>query len=172
MKFNGLPPGAEDLPQGRPQRRGPAPRVPSPRIATPRIQAPTPTRPSLLGDIGRVGLLWFGSLIPLAFITQVFAGSSFSPGQGGGFRELLTWVIVFGVITLGIVAERHTHSRSDALTDLTRTGAMFGFLVGVVVAVVWFSMKGGPEPGNWFVGPAFAAAGAAVSLYTGTTRGR
>ncbi|WP_216699020.1 hypothetical protein, partial [Arthrobacter sp. 35/47] len=33
-------------------------------------------------------------------------------------------------------------------------GLFLGYLVGLVYAVVNFSLKGGPEPGDWWVAPA------------------
>lgn len=39
---------------------------------------------------------WVALYGPASFITQIWAGSQYSPGQGGGLAELLGWSAFFG----------------------------------------------------------------------------
>ncbi len=183
MDFTGPPPGTEHLPEGRPSRPGipgtariprpaasrpPAPRAgrvpprPAPAVRSPR---PPARRRSLAGELVMISVSWFGVGVPAAFVTQIWAGSGFSPGQGGGFPELITWVVIFGAVTIAMVAERHLNTRENDIAEIARTGALGGAVLGVILAFVWFALKNGPAPGNWFVGPCCASAGAAFLLY-------
>jgi hypothetical protein len=131
-------------------------------------------RPDILGVLANIfsaSLVWWGSFIPLAFVTQIYAGSTVSPGGGGGFSELFAWTNGFGVMVLILVAIRSVagsnSSQRDARafdSEVFQSGAI-GYGVAAVVAIVWFMSKGGPSSGNWFIGPLGATIGVAYSLF-------
>lgn len=92
--------------------------------------------------------LWYGVA---SFITQIWAGSSFSPGQGRGIAELLTWAALFGLTAVAgclllLPGDYEGVSVYGAIT--------LGYLFGLFYAVVWFTSKGGPRPGDWYIAPA------------------
>jgi hypothetical protein len=105
---------------------------------------------------------WFGWLIPLSLVTQIWAGGSTSPGQGGGVGELLAWTALFGGVCLAMVASRA--SRGPVI-DRALVAAYIGFVVGAVAGAVWFTATDGPDVGEWFVGPGGAAVAVAIALY-------
>lgn len=84
--------------------------------------------------------------------------------KGGGFMELIAWVAVFGVASIAMVAERCIRTDPTGVSGRAQTGALVGFLVGGVAVIAWFSSKGGPGTGDWFIGPAGAAVGVAIML--------
>lgn len=173
MEFRKLPPGTENTPEGRPYSAGgfgsgygsgPDSFAGGTVEGAGRLR-PAPSIGAILADIVMVTLCWCGAFIPLSLVTQLWAGSQYSPGQGGGLRELLGWSALFGAIVLVMVTERQIRAPGEGCTEYVLGGGVPGFIVGAVSAVVWFTSKNGPTTGDWFVGPACAAAGAAVALY-------
>lgn len=109
------------------------------------------------------GLRWVALYGALSLVTQIWAGGPFSGGQGGGLRELIKWSVIFGVISVAVIIERalrtdHAVQRLRAAT----VAAVVGHMIGTVIAIIWFSTKGGPEEGDWWVGPASAATAVAL----------
>jgi hypothetical protein len=49
----------------------------------------------------RTAVAWSILYLVASFVTQLWAGSQYSPGQGGGLRELLQWSALFGLIAVG-----------------------------------------------------------------------
>jgi len=104
---------------------------------------------------------WTGFYLFAAFVTQIWAGSEFSRGQGGGFIELIQWSALFGVVaTVGCLyltpssAPKHGDQNWAPLL-----GLFGGYLLGLAWAVFAFTAKGGPEPGDWWVCPALSCTG-------------
>lgn len=93
----------------------------------------------------------------LSFVTQLWAGSQFSQGQGGGLGELIKWSAIFGAIALAVVAERAINGSRVIDVKAAFIAAVIGQAIGTAVALLWFTAKGGPTAGDWWVGPAFAA---------------
>lgn len=162
MEFHHMPPGTGGKGEvARTSSARPYP-VQSPRrAATSYSTAPT-CRP--VRQAASIALYWFGWFIPLSLVTQLWAGSHFSPGHGGGLKELVGWVVAFGAITAGLVAKRAADDPTVEWAAPAARGATWGFLAGVVTALVWFTSKGGPATGDWFVGPAMACVGVAIAL--------
>lgn len=86
-----------------------------------------------------------------SFVTQIWAGSSFSPGQGGGIAELLAWSTLFGALA---VFGALILLPSDYDGALIFAALFIGYIVGIAYAIVWFTAGGGPKPGDWWVAPA------------------
>lgn len=107
-----------------------------------------------------LGLAWRWVLLygVLSLVTQIWAGSEFSPGQGGGLAELLRWSVIFGVVAIAAAVERAINSSRIIEPRTTFRAALVGTFLGGIGAIVWFSMKGGPSSGDWWVAPAVAAA--------------
>lgn len=105
-----------------------------------------------------VALRWVVLYIPLVFVTQIWAGSQFSPGQGGGWRELTTWAAVFGVVAVVACVERAFNGNRIVDPGAVTRVAGIGHGVGTAIALVWFTSKGGPSTSDWFIAPAVAAA--------------
>lgn len=99
-------------------------------------------------------VLYYGFL---SFVTQIWAGSQFSPGQGGGLGELLGWSAVFGFVAVAAAVERAMHSSRMIDPKTTFIVAVVGTAIGGALAVLWFTSKGGPSRGDWWIAPAFAA---------------
>lgn len=99
----------------------------------------------------------------LSFVTQLWAGSQYSPGAGGGFVELALWSALFGVIAVAVVVERAINGNRRFTAKSTFIATILGQTVGAVIAIAWFSSKNGPQQGEWWIGPAFAAV--AVTLW-------
>lgn len=105
------------------------------------------------------GLAWRWALLYgfLSFVTQIWAGSQFSPGQGGGLGELLAWSGVFGVVAIAAAVERAIHGDRVIDPKITFRVAVVGTVIGGAVAIAWFASKGGPVRGDWWIAPAGAA---------------
>lgn len=99
----------------------------------------------------------------LSFVTQLWAGSQFSTGQGGGFGELIKWSAIFGAIAVAVVVERAVNGSRVIDGKASFYVAVVGQLIGTGIALMWFTAKGGPTAGDWWVGPACAAL--AVTLW-------
>lgn len=99
----------------------------------------------------------------LSYVTQLWAGSQYSVGQGGGLGELIKWSTIFGAIALAVVIERVVNGSRVIDGKAAFYAAVVGQLVGTGVALWWFTAKGGPAAGDWWVGPACAAL--AVTLW-------
>ncbi len=109
----------------------------------------------------RLAAGWMVLYVPAAFITQLWAGGTYSPGQGGGIAELLRWSFLFGVFAVlacyflsPSVAPRFGDKRWAPFS-----GLLFGYLFGAVWAVIGFSMRGGPQEGDWWVAPSMSLVG-------------
>jgi hypothetical protein len=86
-----------------------------------------------------------------SFITQLWAGSEFSKGRGGGLAELVTWSVLFGLLTVvGTLLLLPTDYAGIAVFS----SLYIGYGVGLVYALITFTSKGGPSPGDWWVAPA------------------
>lgn len=105
---------------------------------------------------------WAAFYLVLSFVTQLWAGSQFSAGQGGGFRELVGWSIAFGVIAVGVSVEREINGRRVIDPQAAFVAGVVGQVIASVAAIAWFTSKGGPAPGDWWLGPAGAAVCVAV----------
>lgn len=112
-----------------------------------------------------LGIAWRWMLlyVVLSLVTQLWAGSQYSSGQGGGFAELIRWSAVFGVIAVAVRVERAFNGTRIVDPTAVLFAAGIGHLLGGVLAVWWFTSKGGPETGDWWVAPALAAT--CVALY-------
>lgn len=98
-------------------------------------------------------LAWIWTLLYgiASFVTQLWAGSEFSPGQGGGLAELLTWSVTFGVLTvLGALLLLPGQYANAGIYS----APLIGYVIGLVYAVINFTQRGGPAPGDWWVAPA------------------
>lgn len=93
----------------------------------------------------------------LTFVTQLWAGSQYSAGQGGGVAELIRWSVIFGVIAVGVVVERVLNGDRVVEAGASFMAAVVGQAAGTGLALVWFTSKGGPVEGDWWIGPALAA---------------
>lgn len=111
-----------------------------------------------------LGLAWRWTALyaVLCFVTQVWAGSQYSPGQGGGLAELVKWAAIFGAIAVAVAVERVVNGRRLVEPMAAFFAAVVGQVVGTGLALAWFTYKGGPQAGDWWIGPAFAAAGVAL----------
>lgn len=105
-----------------------------------------------------VAVRWALLYAPMVFITQLWAGSEYSPGQGGGWRELAMWAGVFGVVAVAACVERAANGSRIVDPGAVLKAALAGHAVGTGIAVAWFGAKGAPSVGDWFVAPAMAAA--------------
>lgn len=108
---------------------------------------------------------WAALYLVLSFVTQIWAGSQFSAGQGGGFQELVGWSVAFGVIAVGVSVERGISGRRVIDPQAVFIAGVVGQVIASVVAIVWFTSKGGPAPGDWWLGPAGAALCVAVWVH-------
>lgn len=117
-------------------------------------------------SITLVGVWWVGWFLPASFVTQIWAGSSFSPGQGGGFRELIFWSLLFGFLLLVFVAFAKEIGYTRADTDEVRMAIVIGFFLGALYFVYRVSATGGmPSTGSWWPAPAGSAlAGSLIVL--------
>jgi hypothetical protein len=92
-----------------------------------------------------------------SLVTQIWAGGPFSPGQGGGLGELLAWSGLYGLITVVgsvILLPSGRDEVDELLVFIPLIGGAVGYVIGLVYALFAFQMKGGPEPGDWWVAPA------------------
>lgn len=99
----------------------------------------------------RLAWIWILLYGIASFVTQLWAGSEFSPGQGGGLAELLTWSAAFGALTL--LGTLLLLPRQYANAGIY-SAPLIGYVIGLVYAVVNFTQRGGPTPGDWWVAPA------------------
>ncbi|MFI6233993.1 hypothetical protein ACIBD9_10610 [Micromonospora sp. NPDC050784] len=109
----------------------------------------------------RMAVAWSILYLVASFVTQIWAGSQFSPDQGGGLRELLQWSGIFGLIAVAgclyLVPSRAPKHGDQHWAPLL--GVFGGYLLGLVWAVLAFTQKGGPDPGDWWVCPALSCVG-------------
>jgi hypothetical protein len=104
-----------------------------------------------------VALRWVLLYGPLVFLTQLWAGTQYSPGQGGGWRELTLWAVAFGLVTTTACVERAINGTRVVDPGAVLKVAVAGHVAGSAVAVWWFTTKGGPGLRDWWVAPAVAA---------------
>jgi hypothetical protein len=109
----------------------------------------------------RTAMVWSGFYLAASFVTQIWAGSQYSPGQGGGFKELVQWSALFGAIAVvGCLYLVPSRGAKDAGHDWGPAfGLLGGYLLGMIWAVVAFTAKNGPSPGDWWVCPAMSCIG-------------
>ncbi|MEU1349860.1 hypothetical protein [Streptomyces sp. NPDC005795] len=113
-----------------------------------------------VGASWRIAVAWIAFYATASFVTQIWAGSQFSPGQGGGLKELLLWSATFGALTVAGCFYL-TPSRGPWHGDpqwAPYLGMVGGYAFGLLWAVVAFT-KRGPEPGDWWVCPATSCVG-------------
>lgn len=110
------------------------------------------------GAVG-VGVAWRWATLyaALCFVTQIWAGSQHSPGQGGGLMELVAWAGAFGVVVVVAAVERELNGSRVIDPGAILRVAVAGHVVGTVIAFAWFTSKNGPSRGDWWVAPAVAA---------------
>ncbi len=108
---------------------------------------------------------WAVAYALLCGATLLWAGSQYSSGQGGGLDELVRWSVVFGLITTVVAAERAAGGVRVVAPQAVLMAALAGHAVGTGVAVYWFTTKGGPVAGDWWIGPAFATVCAALWVH-------
>lgn len=118
------------------------------------------------------GVRWALLYGVLSFMTQLWAGGQYSAGQGGGLAELVRWSVIFGVIAVAVVAERAINGDRVVEARASFMAAVVGQLIGTALALVWFTMKGGPREGDWWVGPAVAALCVALWVHLVAPRAR
>lgn len=109
----------------------------------------------------RLTIAWVGLYASASFVTQIWSGSPYSPGQGGGIEELLTWSALFGATAVGgclflIPAAGPKHTDPGWAPYW---GLVGGYVVGAIWAVTAFTIKGGPTSGDWWVCPALSCIG-------------
>ncbi|MET7345478.1 hypothetical protein [Streptomyces sp. NPDC005547] len=126
-----------------------------------------------VGATWRITVAWALFYALASFVTQIWAGSQFSPGQGGGIEELLLWSAAFGAITVAgcfyltpSQGPRHGDPRWAPYV-----GMMGGYACGLIWAVIVFTQRG-PEPGDWWVCPAMSCVGALGSALRMRIRAR
>jgi hypothetical protein len=105
----------------------------------------------------RTAVAWSVFYFVASFVTQIWAGSQFSPGQGGGFKELLHWSALFGAIT--VAGCLYLIPSGDRVYWTYTSGLYGGYILGLIWAVIAFSAKNGPTPGDWWVCPAMSCVG-------------
>lgn len=114
----------------------------------------------------RAAVAWVIFYGAASFVTQLWAGSTYSPGQGGGLGELLRWSAVFGgIAVLGclIIAPSRAPKHGDG--GWLPRGLFIGYALGLMWALVAFTMNGGPTPGDWWVCPALSCIGVLGSAF-------
>lgn len=101
-----------------------------------------------------------------SLITQLWAGSKYSPGQGGGLGELLQWSLLFGIIAVvGCFVITPPRAPKHGDTGWLPRGLFIGYALGLLWAIAAFTMKGGPTPGDWWVCPALSCIGVLGSAF-------
>lgn len=113
---------------------------------------------------------WAALYAVLCFVTQLWAGSQYSQGQGGGLAELVRWAAIFGVIALVAAVERAASGARVVDPQAVLIAAGVGHGIGTAVAVWWFSTKGGPLTDDWWVAPACAAVCVVLWVHLGAPR--
>lgn len=100
---------------------------------------------------------WAALYAVLCFGTQLWAGSQYSTGQGGGLNELVRWSAVFGVVTIAASVERVLNGDRVVDPQAVLIAAIVGHGIGTAFAMWWYTSKGGPRTNDWWVAPACAA---------------
>lgn len=123
--------------------------------------APPTARSFKIGATMRLALGWVLLYGIASFVTQLWAGSRYSPGQGGGLMELLGWSALFGTIAVAgcLLLVPRVGPRNGDPHWVPLSGIFLGYAVGVAWALWAFSRKGGPTPGDWWVCPALSCIG-------------
>jgi hypothetical protein len=115
----------------------------------------------------RTGIAWVLLYGVASLVTQLWAGSQYYPGQGGGLGELVGWSVLFGLITvilnLYIVPSRGPKHGDPNWAPLL--GIVNGYVFGLVWAIIAFTSNNGPQPGDWWVCPALSCVGAVGSIF-------
>ena len=109
----------------------------------------------------RLLLAWLCWYALTSLVTQIWAGSQYSPTQGGGLEELLQWSAVFGAIAVVgcfLLTPTHAPIRGDP-GWAPYLGLYGGYALGLLWAIIAFTFKGGPEAGDWWVCPALSCVG-------------
>lgn len=109
----------------------------------------------------RTAVAWTVLYLPASLVTQIWAGSAFSHGQGGGLRELLLWSGLFGLVAVVgciyvVPSKRPKYGDPHWMPLLGLCG---GYLLGALWALMAFTVKNGPEQGDWWVCPALSCIG-------------
>lgn len=109
----------------------------------------------------RLAIAWAALFGVGSFVTQLWAGSQYSPGQGGGLQELIHWSVIFGAIAVAgclyLIPARGPKHGDDGWAPYP--GLVGGYVIAALWAVLAFTLKGGPEPGDWWVCPASSCVG-------------
>ncbi|NJP99710.1 hypothetical protein [Streptomyces zingiberis] len=108
----------------------------------------------------RIAVAWTVCYASASVVTQIWAGSRYSPGQGGGLKELLLWSGLFGALAVAGCFYL-TPSQGPKHGDpywAPYLGMVGGYAFGLLWAVVAFTRRG-PEPGDWWVCPAASCVG-------------
>lgn len=100
---------------------------------------------------------WVAAYAVLCFVTQLWAGNQYSPGQGGGLDELVRWAGVFGLVAVVACLERVINGTRVVDPGAVIRVAMVGHALATGGALWWFTSKGGPVRGDWWLAPAVAA---------------
>lgn len=111
--------------------------------------------PGAFTDKVRAGVLlafeWIVFYGIASVATQIVAGGEFSPGQGYGWVELATWSAIFGTVSfVGVVLIFPKGGNPNTILG----GLFFGYVIGFIIAMIWFGSKGGPVVGDWWIAPA------------------
>ncbi|MFD3647139.1 hypothetical protein ACFWVT_25115 [Streptomyces cyaneofuscatus] len=125
------------------------------------------------GATWRIAVAWTIFYAATSFVTQIWAGSQFSPGQGGGLKELLRWSGIFGALTVAgcfyvTPSQGPRHGDQQWAPYLGMVG---GYAFGLIWAVIAFTQRE-PEPGDWWVCPAMSCVGALGSALRMRIRAR
>lgn len=100
--------------------------------------------------------------LPSGFVRYSNLGRlSVLAGPGGGLKELLQWSGLFGLIAVSgclyLVPSRGPKHGDQHWAPLL--GLFGGYLLGLLWAVLAFTTKNGPTPGDWWVCPAMSCVG-------------
>lgn len=119
-----------------------------------------------------IGIAWRWALLytALCFVTQLWAGSQYSAGQGGGLAELIGWSAAFGALTVVACVERAMNGSRVVDPGAVFRVVMVGHVLGTIAAIIWFTSKNGPDRGDWWIAPAMAALCATLWVHLGAPR--
>lgn len=108
----------------------------------------------------RTGVAWVSLYVPASLVTQIWAGA-YSRSMGGGLAELVGWAALFGGVALVacVVLVPRRGPRFGDPRWVPLWGLMGGYVGGALWAVIAFSVKGGPQRGDWWVCPAMSCVG-------------
>lgn len=114
-----------------------------------------------IGAASRLALAWVLLYVPASFVTQIWAGGRYSAGHGGGLQELVGWSTLFGVLSVVscLVLSPSAPPRFGDRRWAPLSGLCVGYLLGAAWAVLTFTQKGGPRPGDWWVAPCMSMVG-------------